>query len=74
MPAPIKLDAMIAMYDERIDHPAWQGIKKAKKEVREAVRTDFIKSATADAVDGYVPNDIALCFTIGSKPETPAQR
>ncbi len=65
--APIKVDCMIAMYDERLDHPAWRAIKKASREVREAIRTDFIESSAADAVDGYVPNDTALYFTIGVK-------
>lgn len=64
---PIKVDRMIAMYDERLDHPAWRAIKEASSAVREAIRTDFIKRSIADAVDGYVPNETALYFTIGAK-------
>ena len=64
---PVALDTMIAMYDERLDHPAWWGIRDTSAETREAIRADFISSATADAVNGYVPNDIALLFTTGMK-------
>ncbi|MEP3145568.1 class I SAM-dependent methyltransferase [Qipengyuania citrea] len=65
--APIKIDRMIAMYDERLDHPAWRAIKEARAAVRETIRTAFIEGSIADAVDGYVPNDTALYFTIGMK-------
>ncbi|MFK3891061.1 methyltransferase domain-containing protein [Sphingomonas sp. NPDC079357] len=64
---PVAIDDVIAMYDERLDHPAWRGIKEARAETREAIRADFIGSAIADAVSGYVPNDMALFFTTGRK-------
>lgn len=64
---PVAIKDMIAMYDERLDHPAWRDIKAASAETREAIRADFIRSATADAVNGYVPNDMALFFTTGRK-------
>lgn len=64
---PIKLDHVIAMYDQRIDHPAWRGIKEAGPEVRKAIRDDFIESATSDAVDGLVPNEVALFFSTGMR-------
>ncbi len=64
---PVKLDDMVAMYDERLDHPAWRGIQDAGPDVREAIRADFIGSATADAVNGWVPNDMALMLTTGVK-------
>lgn len=65
---PVALNDVISMYDERLDHPAWRGIKEARGEIREAIRADFISSATADAENGYVPNDMALFFTTGMKP------
>ncbi len=65
---PLALDEMIAMYDERLDHPAWMGIKEAGVATRAAIRADFIGSATEDTVNGLVPNDVALLFTAGSKP------
>lgn len=65
--APIKLNLVIAMYDQRIDHPAWRGIKEASPEVRKAIRDDFIESATSDAMDGFVPNDVALFFSTGMR-------
>lgn len=65
---PIRLEAVIDMYDERIDHPAWRSIREANTDERKAIRADFIESATADAVDGYVPNNVALFFTVCSKP------
>ena len=66
---PIKLDHVIAIYDERIDHPAWQSIKNASPKVRKAIRDDFIKSATTDAVDGFVPDDVALFFSTGTRSQ-----
>ena len=64
---PVAIDDVIAMYDERLDHPAWRGIKEARAETREAIRADFIGNVIADAVSGYVPNDMALFFTTGRK-------
>jgi ubiquinone/menaquinone biosynthesis C-methylase UbiE len=65
--APIALSQVIAMYDERLDHPAWRGIKETKPDIRAAIRADYIRSATADAVNGNVPNEVALCFTTARK-------
>lgn len=71
---PIPLQAVIDMYDERIDHPAWRSIRDAAPDVRKAIRADFIESAAAaaDAGDGDVPNDVALFFTVGAKPAGPS--
>ena len=66
----VALDTVITMYDERLDHPAWRGMKEASAETRKAIRADFISNATEDAVNGYVPNDVALNFTTGMKPST----
>ncbi len=65
--APIALDQMIEMYDERLDHPAWRGIKESGAGIRAAIRADYIRSASGDAIDGAVPNEIALCLTIAQK-------
>jgi ubiquinone/menaquinone biosynthesis C-methylase UbiE len=64
---PIALGQVIAMYDERLDHPAWRGIKEADSITREAIRNDYICSATADLINGNVPNEVALCFTTAPK-------
>jgi hypothetical protein len=65
---PIRLDDMVTMYDERIDHPAWRGVREASADVRQAIRRDFIDNARAAARDGWVPNDIALFFSVGREP------
>lgn len=72
--SPIALGEAIAFWDERIDHPAWQALKRAPPAAREAMRSEYVESVTAAAVDGYVPNDVALTFAYGRKPSCSRQR
>ncbi len=65
---PLELDRAIAMYDERVDHPAWRPSREAPPATRAAIRSDFIRNIAAAAVDGRVVNDVALCFSVGSRP------
>ncbi len=66
--SPMELGKALAFYDERLDHPAWQALKQASQGTREAVRSQYVDSITAAAVDGYVANDMALNFSYGRKP------
>ncbi len=65
---PIEPDEAIAFLDDRIDHPAWQPLKEAPPTARDAVRSAYVDSVRAAAVDGKVPNDVALNFAFGRKP------
>jgi hypothetical protein len=64
----LELAKAIAFWDERIDHPAWQALKQLPQTAREAMRSEYVSSVTAAAVDGYVPNDTALNFAFARKP------
>ncbi|MBB2202091.1 class I SAM-dependent methyltransferase [Gluconacetobacter tumulisoli] len=65
---PVALDAAIAFWDSRLDHPAWQALRQSSPATRDAVRSDYIGRVTAAAVGGYVPNDTALNIAAGRKP------
>ena len=69
---PISLVKAIAFWDERLDHPAWQALNQAQPATREAMRSEYIHSVTARAVDGSVPNDTALNFVFGRKAASSA--
>jgi ubiquinone/menaquinone biosynthesis C-methylase UbiE len=65
---PMSMQDAIAFWDQRIDHPAWKPIKEATSSVRRTMRSDFVRSIEADAVNGYVPNDTALNFSYARQP------
>jgi len=65
---PLALDRAVAMFDERIDHPAWRALGEAPPALRAAIRADYIRDLAAAAVDGRVANEIALCFAVGRRP------
>jgi ubiquinone/menaquinone biosynthesis C-methylase UbiE len=53
-------EAALALYDERMDHPAWRPIAQSAPEIRAAIRADYIASIAAD---GSLDNEVALLFT-----------
>ena len=65
--AAIAINDMIDMYENRMDHPAWRKLKIADPQVQRAIKNYFIRSSVADAVNGCVPNDMALMFTTGQR-------
>ena len=65
---PVELGKAAAFWDDHIDHPAWRTLNEAPSATREAIRSAYIDSVTAAAVDGQVPNDTALNFAFGRKP------
>ncbi len=67
-PSRMELGKALAFYDERLAHPAWQALKQAPQTTHEAVRSQYIDSITAAAVNRYVPSDMALNFSYGRKP------
>ena len=66
--SPVGLDAAIAFLDDHIDHPAWRALREAPAETRAAIRTAYVASVNAAAVDGQVSNDTALNFVFGRRP------
>ena len=66
--APVELGEAVAFWDDHLDHPAWQALKDAPPEARDAARSAYVDSITAAAVDGQVPDDTALNFAFGRKP------
>jgi ubiquinone/menaquinone biosynthesis C-methylase UbiE len=65
--SPMELGKAIAFWDERLEHPAWHSLTHASAATRAAVRSDYVASVTAAAVDGFVPNETALNFVFGRK-------
>ncbi|MGH9610537.1 MAG: class I SAM-dependent methyltransferase, partial [Bryobacteraceae bacterium] len=70
---PMTLSKAIAFWDEHTDHPAWQNLKHASEKTRDVIHTQYIADVTAAAVNGYVPNRVALNFTYGRKPGSAAR-
>lgn len=64
----VDVDAAIAFWDTRLDHPAWQALKAAPSATRDAVRSSYVEHVAAAAIGGRVPNDTALNFSFGRKP------
>lgn len=64
---PIELAKAVAFWDGRIGHPAWQALTQVQPATREAMRSEYVDSITAGAVDGWVANDTALNFVFGRK-------
>lgn len=64
----LPLETAVAMYDDRIDHPAWRAIREASPLARAAIRTDFIASITAGAIAGHIADDTALNFASCRRP------
>jgi len=64
------MDRDIAMYGERVDHPAWRGIKEAAPAIPSALRSDFLENITAGAVNGCVPKlpVLSSVLTCGYRP------
>jgi ubiquinone/menaquinone biosynthesis C-methylase UbiE len=64
---PIALAEAIAFWDGRLDHPAWQAVKRAPPARRAVMRSDYVDSVTLAAIDGRVPNNTVLNFVVGRK-------
>lgn len=64
----LPVERAISLYDDRLDHPAWRGIRESSGATQAAIRADFIKSAMAESVDGHIADDMTLNFTVGRKP------
>ena len=65
---PVELAQATAFWDERLDHPGWQPLKEAPQTIRNAARAQYLRDITAEAVDGFVPNETAENFAYGRKP------
>lgn len=67
----LPLDEAVALYDDRVDHPAWRGIKDAPAAKRADIRADYIESITAASADRHIADDTALNFSVGLRPVLP---
>ncbi len=63
----IEISKALAFWDDRSDHPAWRALKQASQQTREAIHAKYVDSIMAAAIDGYVPNYIALNFAYGRR-------
>ena len=58
----------VAMYDDRLDHPAWQKIKDADRSTRDRIREHFIALVRSVAAGGQILEEMALNVTVARMP------
>ena len=64
---PVSMRDAIVFMDQRVDHPAWRALKEVPEQKRQAVRSNYLSTLERSAVEGMVPNTVALNFTYGTK-------
>ena len=64
---PVTLAGAIAMYDDRLDHPAWQPIRRATPATQTAIRADFIEGIRTASCEGVFVERVALNFVVAGK-------
>lgn len=58
----------MALYDDRLDHPAWAALRFADRDARAAIRASYFQELEAASPNGEFLEEMALNVTIARKP------